>query len=310
METNTPVKILQRRTSGGCIAGGFHLYSTIFRRLLRASWPVAVVYGLSVAALLAYIVRSVLPLMELRTIVDPEAAASLWTMPAIITGVLVLVFVAVATVLSSYAVSAARSCLSTGDYPRPVHWWGRLDLSALRLMAMVAVWLIVLTAVYVGVVALMVQMARSMALTSLWVGAAVLALVLLALILPLSYTVWQQFMAPKFSAMPPVRGYLSGLGHWGLLFVVALITAIAALLLTLVTQLPALILLAANVQSAMGVVGGDDVGMPSSLWWLSLVVLFIGGFVQAYVHLSTFFLFLFAWGSIRSEEELRSQANV
>ena len=298
METTTQLNPLTPRTSGSCIASGYRLYTQIFRRLLRASWPVAIVYALAMAALSSYYISHVMPLMGLQTIVDPETMQALWAKTMGGFGALTLCFVVAATVLSGYAFSAMREHLATGDYQKPVHWWGRFDWPTLRRVLITGCWLLVVGIVYSAVLTGLIALAAKSGLTSLTVGAAVMGLVLMCLLLPLCYTSYRAVLAEKFRPAPPFGGYLDGLGHWGLLFVVMLVTGIIAWLLSLVTQLPAAILYAANVQSQLGALQGDELGMPEGMWWLNFVVFAVGGFIQAYVQLSTLFPFYYVYGTI------------
>mgnify|MGYP006872982648 CR=1 FL=1 len=300
METNTQLNPLHPRTSGGCIASGYRLYTSVFRRLFRASWPVAVVYAVAMAAMMSYYISHAIPLMGLQTIVDPETMHHMWLTTMIISGLLGLCFLIVATVLASYGFSAMREHLASGEVSRPAHWWGRMDRKTFLRTAVSVGWLILFSIIFSALTTGLSMLATRTGLTSLMIGVGVFALALLFLLLPLCYTVYRAILSKRFSPAPPLRGYLSGLGHWGLLFVVVLITGLATLLLTLITQLPAVILYAANIQSQLGALQGDDLGMPQGMWWLNFVVFFLGGFIQAYVHLSTLFPLYYAYGTIRN----------
>ncbi len=302
MENNEQLNAMHPHTSGGCISCGYRLYTTVFRRLLRASWPVAVVYAVAMAAMSSYYISHIIPLMGLQTVVDPEAMQSLWTQTLTVAGLLGLCFIAAATLLASYGFSAMREHLSTGEVSRPQHWWGQLDVKTLGRTAMTMVWLLVFGVIFGALATGLILLGVKSGLTSLIVGAAVFSFVLLCLMLPLAYTSYRSVLGGKFSPAPPLRGYLSGLSHWGMLFVVALVTGITTLLLTLVAQLPADILYAANIQAHLGVMNGDELGMPEGMWWMNFVVFFIGGFIQAYIHLSTLFPFYFVYTRLYREK--------
>lgn len=308
MENDKQLNPLHPRTSGGCIASGYRLYTSAFRRLFRASWPVAVVYAIAMAAMSSYYISHAIPLMGLQTIVDPDTMQRLWLRTTLISGALGFCFIIAATVLASYGFSAMREHLATGDVSRAPRWWGRLDVKTLWRTALCVLWLLLLSLIYGGLTTGLMMLAQRSGLTSLLIGSGVFALALMFLLLPLCYTVYRAILAERFSPAPPLCGYLSGLGHWGLLFVVVLITGLATLLLTLITQLPALILYAANIRSQLGALQGDELGMPQGMWWLNFVVFLIGGFIQAYVHLSTLFPLYYAYGTIRSEEDERRKA--
>jgi hypothetical protein len=61
-----------------------------------------------------------------------------------------------------------------------------------------------------------------------------------------------------------------------------------ALLTTVVAILPAIILSLANIKAHIGQIFGDDLGLPSYMLALTLVVLFISGCIQATVSLLSY----------------------
>ena len=74
--------------------------------------------------------------------------------------------------------------------------------------------------------------------------------------------------------------------HFGKLTLVSLVCLFIVAILTLLTSLPAVILITANWQSQIGMLNGDASGMPDNVKWLSLGAFAIAGFIQAYVWLT------------------------
>ena len=74
--------------------------------------------------------------------------------------------------------------------------------------------------------------------------------------------------------------------HFGKLTLVSLVCLFIVAILTLLTSLPAVILITANWQSQIGMLNGDASGMPGNVKWLSLIAFAIAGFIQAYVWLT------------------------
>jgi hypothetical protein len=74
--------------------------------------------------------------------------------------------------------------------------------------------------------------------------------------------------------------------HMGKLTLVSLVCLFIVAILTLLTSLPAVILITANWQSQIGMINGDASGMPGNVKWLSLGAFAIAGFIQAYVWLT------------------------
>lgn len=308
METNHSLAVFRIRSTRAAIADGYRLFTNAFRRLFRATWPVATVYALAMALLSSYAIDKLIPLIGASQILDPEAAHAELTGRLTTFALLALLFVVCTMLLAAGGVSALREHVKTGDITKPAHWWGRIDWTALKHVLVVGVCLVVMAIVIAAALSALFALAAKTGLVMAWVGCAVVSLGFLVLLIPLCYTAFRAVLADKPSL--PFGGYLSGLGHVGTLFVTLLLTGIVTLLLTLVTQLPAVILYAANIHSQMGMLGGDEAGMPGNMSWLNFLVFAIAGFIQAYVLLSTFFPFYFAYGSITQQEKERREARL
>ena len=105
--------------------------------------------------------------------------------------------------------------------------------------------------------------------------------------------------------VPPFQGYARGLRHWGLLFAVLFVVYIFTELLTLVCELPAVIIAIANSEAYAGLALGDPLGLPEHIVPWTYCVFALAGFIQAYVHLSTLFPLYYAYGSIEQQEAER-----
>lgn len=88
-----------------------------------------------------------------------------------------------------------------------------------------------------------------------------------------------------------------------LLMVVILVT----ILLILITELPALVLLAAGITSQVGAMAGDATGMPDYMLWMNLAVFTLAGFIRSYIYLSAIFPFFFLAGSVTVQEKERAE---
>lgn len=305
MEMNNDLKVFHRRSSAGCIVGGYRLYTSIFRRLLRSSWPMAVVYALAMALMSGYFINRVIRLTGIDSVVAPDAAKQQLTGTMTVWGLLVLLFLVCAAVLASYGFSALREHQATGEVVRSKHWYGSFDSAMLGRVALTALWLLVAVLIAGGLATGLFMLASQTGLTTLYVAVGVFSLLVVFAMLPLSYTVYKSVLAERFVPYPPLKGYLNGLGHFGMLLVVIIVTFLITLLLTLIIQLPALILYTANIQAQLGLSRGDELGIPEGIQRLSLVVFFIAGFIQGYVHLSTLFPLYYAYGTIVQEERER-----
>ena len=107
----------------------------------------------------------------------------------------------------------------------------------------------------------------------------------------------------------PSLAFSSWFRHAGKVFIVSIVCITIVALLTLLTSMPNVILMAANWQSQIGVLGGDPSGMPSQVRWLSLGVFAIAGFIQAYVWLTTILPFYLMKGSMGIQDKEKAEFN-
>lgn len=303
------------RSSRAALSAGYRLYVGNFRRIFRSAWPVAVVYALAMAVQSWYATNHLIPSMARGQRFTDANATSLPTAELLTWGGLLLFFFVMAAILASQGFAAMNEHRKTEQITPPEHWYGRLNLPMAGRALMVLVWLIVLaaiiTALFVGVSFAMKGLSSVESLTSSIVSMAVFAVVGITLFiftLPLTYTVTAHLLGPKFSLRPPVAGYGRGLSHVGMLFAIAIVVVLFTVVMTLVIQLPAVILYSATVKSQLGLAYGDPAGMPEAMSWVSLVVFTLSGFVQAWIHLSTLFPFYYAYGSIETERQERDAA--
>jgi len=97
--------------------------------------------------------------------------------------------------------------------------------------------------------------------------------------------------------------------HLGKLIIVTIVCLFIVAMLSLLTSLPTVIIMAANWQSQMGVLSGDPSGMPEYVLWLSVVAFIIAGFIQAYVWMTTLGPAYFLRGSIIQHEKEKKEFN-
>ena len=309
MENKTELKLLRPRSLAAVISDGYRLYMASFRSLFRSSWPVAIVYAFAFALFMGDVVNNVIP-MQISL-----ASSGMTTMPPtfILSSVLALFYVLAIYLLAAQAVRALREHKATDDITRPAKWYGRLCLKCFLRLLVVGLWMLLLgiviniffAAVVMGILSLGVVGSIGKSIASM-VLLLILVVLVIALIIPFYYTVMRALLVDgKIQLAPPVRGYSRGLRHWGLLFATVFVVYIFTGLLTLVCELPAVIMTAANTLAYVGLATGDPLGMPENMVPLTYVVFFVAGFIQAYVHLSTLYPIYYAYGSIEQQEAER-----
>ena len=97
------------------------------------------------------------------------------------------------------------------------------------------------------------------------------------------------------------------LHHLGMETLVWLFCLLVVLTLSIITTLPMLIVMAANWLNNVGIIMGDPNGMPSYMTWLTIIVFFIAGFIQAYVWLTILGPIYLMRGSIAQQEKERAE---
>jgi len=308
MENKTELKLLHPRSLAAVISDGYRLYMSTFRSLFRSSWAVAIVFAIAFAAMMGNMVNNIIP-MQVAIQSGATLPPSLWY-----SAFTYLFYMLALALLAAQAVRAFREHKATGDITRPEKWYGRLCLNPFLRVLVVFVWLtlmgiiisIVFGVVVAGILSLGIvgSIGKSIASLALLL---VLVIIVCALCIPLYYTVMRALLADgKIQLAPPVRGYSRGLRHWGLLFATVFVVYIFTGLLTLVCELPAVIMAAANMMAYVGLATGDPLGMPENMVPLTYIVFFLAGFIQAYVHLSSLYPIYYAYGSIEQQEAERN----
>ena len=112
-------------------------------------------------------------------------------------------------------------------------------------------------------------------------GGGVLILVLL---LPLAHHSIRYQMEPNTLYLQHLgKGLKNGVRNWGFLFGTSFVTAMVLTLVSIIPALPLFLLHAAEARSMVGVIDGDPSGMPSSIPWLYAITSFIVGIILLYV---------------------------
>ena len=135
-----------------------------------------------------------------------------------------------------------------------------------------------------------------------------LALGVVAVIIWLFVANWRLKKRQFISPLRPLT-FGSWMRHLGKVFIVTIVCITLVAILTLMTSLPTMILMAANWQSKIGMLNGDPAGMPSSVRWLSLGVFLVAGFIQAYVWLTSILPFYLMKGTMGIQDKEKEEFN-
>lgn len=311
MENQNELPVLHIRSSRAVISAGYTLYTANFRKLVHASWPMAVFYAIAMGLFSSFYVTE-MP----RIVVQLMAGNSLQgNMTPMLTGdiaialLLALLQILATVLLFSVGVASLREHLATNVIQQPAHWYGHFDRKAL--------WHTLKGMLWVGLAVLVIEgLASAVSYCAIGylgriatiVGFILIMLLALAIQLPLSYVLPKYLLTEKgHFANICAKGYPVAIRRLGAVFIVTLVVVIITMLLTLIVQLPANILYMANLQSQMGALYGDPLGMPEYIGRLNFAVFVLMGFLQAFIHLSTLFPLYYLYGSIEQQEQERNE---
>lgn len=314
MEKESDLNLLHPRSMAAVIRDGYRLYMSSFKKLFRSSWIVAIVYAVAFALMMGNMVNNVVPM---QTVIKAFGSQAIMANPSYASTPLMTVLTTVLFVLAAMLLAAQGFCafgehIENGVISRTQKWYGRFCLRQFVKMLPVVFWLLVLSIIISAVFSAVVYGILSLGVVgNIWKSIASLCLlallfiIVMALLVPLAYTVMRAMLAPKLQLMPPIKGYARGLRHWGLLFATLFVVYIFTELLTLVCELPAVIIAIANTEAYAGLALGDPLGLPDHIVPMTYCVFTLAGFIQAYVHLSTLFPLYYAYGSIEQQEAER-----
>jgi len=302
---------MHSRSSRAIISAGYRLYTANFRKLLRRSWPMAIAYAIATGAFVSHYVTE-MPRLAVLAIASKGNSAALDGLigsESVMSLVFALLMVLTTALLFSTGFSALKEHLDTNAIQPPKRWYGSIDCSVLWQTLKGLLWSGVAIC-FIGIVFGMATvwcmgyLGRIAGLTT----ALLFVCIAIIVLLPLNIVLVKYVLTGKQHFVEVTRQvYPLGIRHWGLVFIVAFVVLIATTLLMLVVQLPANILCLANLQSQMGALMEDPLGMPEYIGRLNFAVFALMGFLQAYIHLSTLFPFYYLYGSIEQQEKERKE---
>ena len=116
----------------------------------------------------------------------------------------------------------------------------------------------------------------------------------------------------KKQLLTPVSGATIGarIRNSGQYILVGIVCLLVVAILTLLTSLPTVIMMAANWESKIGVLYGDPAGMPDYVLWLSIAVFLIAGFLKAYVWMTIISPFYLVKVTVALKEKEKKEFNI
>jgi hypothetical protein len=222
----------------------------------------------------------------------------------------VAILIIVECLFASYGYSVLKQHQTLGNILRPVKWF---SIDTHIFIRTIKCWLCVLVVYLIAsviIVGLGLVAFKYLALYTAIGCTALVLLVVLCLLLPLTYITMRYILNDGIGFWKQFKiGYGIGMRRWGFIFIVVLVACIVEILLMLLLSLPATILSMANTQSMFGVAMGDPYALPSYMPALAAGTFLIIGFLQAYVMLSVLFPIYYMYGSIDAQEQEKQDFN-
>lgn len=152
--------------------------------------------------------------------------------------------------------------------------------------------------------------AASVPMTTTYIVTAVIAIigiiVSLAILLPFGYVVPKVMLMEKGEKLEPWKTFKKGLRHAGGIFKMGFLGTIILSVIACIVTIPCTILGWAQLQSQMGALEGDPLGVPGYFTPLFLIVLVLTMFVISYTCCWLGISFAFLYGSKKTQEEERA----
>lgn len=294
-------ELFRLRSTGAIIRDGYRLYLDCFRRIFRATWLVALVYALT-AGILTTVFINTFPQTVIHILQLMHQGQG--SMPRMASHSVFLLNLVVYALLMGAGLSVLGAHRQTGTIPVAQHWYGFWERKTMlrTLVSMVMVWLLMV--IYIIVAVLVIYAVRTH-LSQIALGLLGLLFFLVAFLCLPSVVMCLLDYILNHQRKGPFSGRFS-LRYWGNVFIITLVVTIVSFLLVMITQLPANVLMIANMRSQAGTLMGDPTGMPDYMSGLNLVIFTLAGFIQAYVILSSFFPFYYLYGSVQAQEQERA----
>lgn len=270
-----------------CISSAFSLFYDNIKNIVSHTWIYALAFSLLIS-ICGILYPSPLCLYSM-TLENPYIVIGL-------AGALLLFFVAQLVFHSS--ITSLLTC-------RPVKW------NILRNFKVVASMLAIVGVISVVLIIATFFLVRNLAapenlyviLLTVYVAYILLFFVF---ILPFAYGMMKYIMEPATKLKQVFTTfYVSGLKHWGLLFVVFMTVSFFIVIAKYAVMLPVLVLSYAAHVSETGVIEYGDVnGLPSYFSYMYFAVCLITSFISLYISTIIIFAALYVYGSVSVRDEI------
>lgn len=315
MDALTDTTAMKSNSTVASIKLGYRLFAGNFKKLFKASWLFALLFGL-VWGGIGPILSIKLPALITQAMTNPETAMSLSQQYVGLLSICFILFIVggvVEMMFYSSGFSLLRNHLANDTIPRSKTWFSFDRKIVLRTIKGILASLFVLFVTfmllgllyYIGVKTLFIRpdVHTGFAVWVILSIAIFLFVCIPMLFIPIKYILDDKTRFWKLFA----SDYKIGLRHFGFIFIISLFMCVVMVVATFILQLPTVLLTTANYQANLGMFYGDTLGMPEYIVPLTALVFFISGFMQAYIRISTLFPLYYMYGSIETQEKERKK---
>lgn len=320
MEKRQDDMIMKTRSYRSVLTVGMRLYTTSFRKLFKASWQMVLLFAVTGGALGTL---SAIRLPDITALLVRQFASygglfleTICELGNIILFVMALLIIWLATMTLAQATVLAKlkEHKETGLITMPPYWFSASSqLMGRTMKGFFATFVSILLPFLLFFVFLWIADMLSPQFTLKHIKTVMLTFCIyggsiILLSLPLSYVLMKYIMEPPCGYWRTLtNNYNRGLRHWGMLFLVYLVSFLIVGLVSLVIGLPTHILSFASQQAHAGVLIGDPLGMPPYITWLTFITYTLCMILDFYVSLPLLIHNYYVYGSIETQEKERQQ---
>ena len=292
-------ELMKNRGYTATLSAGYHMLADNFKAIFRHIWAYALVFALVMGAWTVFETNFENP-------EDQEMTAMM--------GVKLLVAV-IAVIVVAIAFSARATMLLNEQSMR----WnvGRVTkLLGFSILLSIILSLVILALVFYtggaesaataaaaaeGAEIEAMQPNAAIGLVQMFFVVGVVIILALIFYLPFLYTVPKYLVETESKLFPTLFGkYGRGLRHWGYIFVCMLLLSLCIGVCSIILMLPMYVVQMVQRLNQVGMLGGDESGLPSWFGWLNFGVSTVTYFVYSFISLIELFVCYYIYGSIET----------
>lgn len=270
----------------GCLSASLGVYSTNFAKILRSTW----IWVLALSVVLG-----------LATFVSPLAVLGANGMGQFAGSIAAGCMIAVASVVLDSVVKS-NVVVMLNDEKRGVAFKKMLKVDVFSIVLFAVCLMVFAGSTYLLMSIESVRTLPASTFTVMLLAVYLCLFMLLALLVsPYIYSV-SKYIFNKDTKFKNLVGsdYAKGYKKLGFVFSILLLLTLVGAIVCAFLCLPGIVTNAASNIDTMGVMQGDESGIPAYFGWLNFLATTISTFIMQYVYLWGVFVFVYAYGNVES----------